>query len=167
MTEMQGQYSMFGASNRAVQKAIMDSIIALVVPITTIPPGVALVLSAVTAVFAYALGLDGLEYGTSIMSETAGPMAEITIKLMLAVYLALVLFFCHCWDYGTSRIFDFTRNFIRDLLRSAHFHVLLPMRAICSLATSALHLATLICISRPERECPQFIAGDDPPLIYN
>lgn len=145
----------------------MDSLIALVVPIIAIPPGVALVLSAVAAVFAYALGLDGLEYGTSIMSETAGPMAEITAKLMLAIYLALVLFFCHCWDQGTNRIFAFTGTFIRSLLRSANFGVLLHKSTNCRLATSALDLPTLVCTSRPEREHPQFKAGDDPPLIYN
>ena len=103
------------------------------------------------------------------MSETADPMVEITVKLLLPVYffMALVLFFCHCWDYGASRAFNFTGEFIRDLLRSAHFHVLLPMRAICSLAAPALHLATLICISRPERERPQFLPGEDPPLVYS
>jgi len=127
----------------------------------------AFVLSALMAVVAYAFGIDGLGYGTSVMSEMAGPMVELTARLLLPVYLALVLFFCHCWDYGTSRAFNFTREFIRDLLRSAHFHMLLPMQRSCRLTTSALHLATMICISRPERERPQFIAGDDPPLVYS
>ena len=165
--KMQEQYSVFSASNRAGQKAIKDFLIGLIVPITAFPLAMAFVISVVIAVIAYAFGLDGLDYGTSIMSETAGPMAEITARLLLPVYLALVLFFCHCWDYDTSKILDFTRNFIHDLLRSAHCRVLLPMRANRRLATSALRLPTLICISRPEREHPQFIAGDDPPLIYN
>ena len=165
--KMQVHYSVFSASNCAGQKAIKDMLIGLIVPITTLPLGMALVISMLITVIAYAFGLDGLDYGTSIMSETAGPMAEITARLLLPVYLALVLFFCHCWDYGSSRIFDSTRNFIRDLLRSWHFRVLLPMGTNCRLATSALRLSTLICISRPEREHPQFIAGDDPPLIYN
>ena len=158
---------MYSASNRAEKKAIMDGLIGLIVPVTTIPLAVALGLPMVMAAVAYACGLDGLEYGTSIMSETAAPMAMITVKMMLAVYLALVLFFCHCWDQGTNRIFAFTRTFIRDLLRSANFLVLLPKPTNCSLATSALDLPTLICTSRPKRERPQFIVGDDPPLIYN
>ena len=158
---------MFRVFNRAGQKAIMNILIGLIVPITTLPLGMALVISTLIAVIAYAFGLDGLDYGTSIMSETAGPMAEITIRLLLPVYLALVLFFCHCWDYGSSRVFDFTRNFIRDLLRSAHFRALLPTQTTCRLTTSTLHLPTLICASHPEREWPQFIAGDDPPLIYS
>ena len=73
----------------------------------------------------------------------------------------------NCWDHGTTNIFDLTRNFIRDLLRSAHFRVLLPPQTNCRLSTSALHLQRLLCTSRPDRERPQFIAGDDPPLIYN
>ena len=164
---MQGQYSMYSAFSRAGQKAIKDGLIGLTVPIAVFPLGMAFAISTVIAVIAYAFGLNGLEYGTSILSETAGPMTEITIKLMLAVYLALVLFFCHCWDYDTSRIVDFTRNFIRDLLGSARFRVLLPRQTNCRLATSALRLPTLIFISRPERERPQFVVGDDPPLIYN
>ena len=158
---------MFSASNRAGQKAIKNILMGLVVPITTLPLGMAFMLSTVIAVTAYAFGLDGLDQGTSIMSETAGPMAEITVRMLLPVYLALVLFFCHCWDYGASRIFDFTRSFIRSLLRSVYFRVLLPKQTNCRLATSALRLPTLLCVSRPERERPQFIAGDDPPLIYS
>ena len=115
---------MFNVFNRAGQKAIMDILIGLIVPITTLPFGAAFIISTVIAVIAYAFGLDGLDYGTSIMSETAGPMTEITARLLLPIYLALVLFFCHCWDHGTTNIFDLTRNFIRDLLRSAHFRVL-------------------------------------------
>ena len=164
---IQEQYSVFSASDGAGQKAIKGFLIGLIVPITTFPLGMAFGISALIAVIAYAFGLDGLDYGTSIMSETAGPMVEITARLLLPIYLALVLFFCHCWDYNTSRILDYTRIVIHGLLRSAHFRVLLPTRANCSLATSALHLPTLICDSRPERERPQFIAGDDPPLIYN
>ena len=158
---------MFNVFNRAGQKAIIDILIGLIIPITTVPLGAAFVISTVIAVIAYAFGLDGLDYGTGIMSETAGPMTEITARLLLPVYLALVLFFCHCWDHGTTNIFDLTRNFIRDLLRSAHFRVLLPTQTNCRLSTSALHLQRLLCTSRPDRERPQFIAGDDPPLIYN
>ena len=165
--KMQGQCSVFSASDPAGQKAIKDILIGLVVPITTLPLGAAFVISMMIAVIAYAFGLDGLDYGTSIMSETAGPMTEITARLLLPVYLALVLFFCHCWDHGTTNVFDITRHFIRDLLRSAYFRVLLPTRTNYRLSTSALHLPTLICASRPGRERPQFIAGDDPPLIYN
>ncbi len=165
--KIQEQYSVFSASDGAGQKAIKGFLIGLIVPITTFPFGMTFVISTMIAVIAYAFGLDGLDYGTSIISEMADPMAEITIRLLLPVYLALVLFFCHCWNYGTSRILEFTRIFVHDLLRSAHFRVLLPMRANCRLATSALRLATLLCVSRPERERPQFIAGDNPPLIYN
>lgn len=167
MGKMQGQCSMFSASNRPGQKAIMDSLIGLIVPITAIPPGVVLAISVMTAMVAYAFGYNGLEHGTNIMSETAGPMIEITVKLILAVYLALVIFFCHCWDHGTRKIFDLTKNFIRDLLHSANFRALHPRQTNRRLVTSALDLPNSTCISRPERERPQFIAGDDPPLIYS
>ena len=167
MGKMQGQCSMFSTFNRPGQKAIMDSLIGLIVPIAAFPPGMVLAISVMTAVVAYAFGYNGLEHGTNIMSETAGPMIEITVKLMLAVYLALVIFFCHCWGCGPNRTFDFARNLIRDLLRSVNFRALHPRQTKCRLATSALHLPTLLCISRPERERPQFIAGDDPPLIYS
>ena len=49
------QYSVFSASGRAGQKAIKDFLIGLIVPRTTFPLGMALVISTLIAVIAIRL----------------------------------------------------------------------------------------------------------------
>ena len=134
--------------------------------IGTMPLGTSLLIAITIGLLSSMLGLSGLEAATNSLGETAVPMATATAQLLLPVYFAIVLIFCRCWEAGTSKSVDFAKNFIRYILRTAQFPVLLPIQANLRLTASKLPLLDFICNSRPERERPQFVAGENPLLKY-
>ena len=146
---------------RGINRILRDSLLL----IGLMPIGTALTVAITVGLLSSMLGLSGFESATNSLSETGVPMATATVQLLLPVYFAVVLLFCRCWETGQSKAIDFAATFVKDLLRSAQFPALLPILA--SLKTSSLALPLIVYIStRPVRERPQFVAGDDPPLIH-
>ena len=148
------------------QKAIRQALLGLVVQASVGPIGYATVMAAIVGLVACLFGLDGYEHAMGILADTFEPMVNVTIQMLLPVYLALVIFFCKCWGSVRTSSVDFARSFGRELLRSSQFPVLLPVLRHIQFESTALSLFDHPSRSRPRREHPQFIDGENPPLIF-
>ena len=148
------------------QKAIRKALLGLIVQASVGPIGYAAIIAAIVGLIAYLFGLDGYEHASSILADTFEPMVNVTIQLTLPAYLALVIFLCKCWGSGRARSVDFARTFVRELLKSSQFPVLFPILRLLQSERAALSLFEHLSRSRPRREHPQFIDGENPPLTF-
>ena len=148
------------------QKAIRRALLGLIVQASIGPISYAAILAAIIGLIACLFGLDGYEHASSILADTSEPVVNLTIQLMLPVYLALVIFLCKCWGSGRARSVDFAKSFVRDLLKSSQFPVLLPVLHLPQFQWAASSLFEHLSRSRPRREHPQFIDGENPPLTF-
>lgn len=154
---------LFGPSQ---QKAIRQALLGLVVQASVGPLAYAAIIAAIVGFLACLFGLDGYEHAMGILADTFEPMVNVTIQMLLPAYLALVIFLCKCWDSGRTKSVDFARSFVRKLLKSSQFPVLLPVLRHLQFEGTALSLFDHLSRSRPRREHPQFIDGENPPLIF-
>ena len=157
---------MYNLLKRSEQKEARALLIGFAMPFLVVPPSMMLAGALFIAIASCFLGLSGVDSASNFVFESYKPIVFIMGTFMLPVYLALVMFFCHCWEAGTSKTFDFTKNLICGILRSTQFPALLPTQAKLRHAASTLPILAYVCRSRPERERPQFVAGENPPLKY-
>ena len=148
------------------QRAIKQALLGLVVQASVGPVAYASVLAAIVGLLACLFGLDGYEHAMGILADTFEPMVNVTIQMLLPAYLAFVIFLCKCWGSSRARSVDFARSFLRDILKSSQFPVLLPVLRHLPFEGAALSLFDHLSRSRPRREHPQFIHGENPPLVF-